>query len=342
MADREQQRVSLNTRSKKEARRRAIQIDAELISGKYRPQKRAPFIRDAVKTYMDYLKTEDRREGTLKRYGPELERFADFAAMHRVTRLNAVNVSLMDKYRAWRVEQGAAPATLHHETTVIKQFVNYAHEREMIATNPLKKMKLKKPKQAAPVAYTLDEVEAILGKAHERYRPIFELLAFTGLRIGELEWLTWGDVDFEKGFVKIRAKDDWKPKDGDDRSVPMNQRVRRLLDGLPRDGRWVFVGPPCPTYPKGGQRISGRRALRAVKSAAKKARVAAKKRTLHTFRHFFASFYANNGIEMAKLMTWMGHSSAEMVMRYYTLNDDESRRAMLAVPCEGIAERSAS
>ena len=67
-----------------------------------------------------------------------------------------------------------------------------------------------------------------------------------------------------------------------------------------------------------------------------------KKRKLHTFRHFFASFCANNGVEMAKLMKWMGHASVEMVMRYYTLGEDESRQAMLAVPFEGIAERSAS
>ncbi len=162
------------------------------------------------------------------------------------------------------------------------------------------------------------------------------------MRIGELEWLSWEDIDFENGFVKIRAKDDWKPKDGDDRSVPMHPRVRRLLGGLPRDGRWVFVGPPCKKYPDGGQRVAKRRALAALKKAAMKAGVPEKKRKLHTFRHFFASFAANNGVEMAKLMKWMGHASVEMVRRYYTLGADESRRAMLAVPFEGIAERSAS
>ncbi len=66
-----------------------------------------------------------------------------------------------------------------------------------------------------------------------------------------------------------------------------------------------------------------------------------KKRKLHTFRHFFASFCANNGVEMAKLMIWMGHSSVEMLMKYYSLGEDESRQAMLSVPFEGIAERSA-
>ncbi len=342
MADRQQQRVSLETRCKKEARRRAIQIDAELISGKYSPRRRAPLVRDAVDTYMGHLRTEGRRDGTLKRYGPELDRFADFAAKRRVTRLNAVSLVLMDKYRAQRKADGKADSTIYHESVVIKQLFNFAVAREMLATNPLAKFKPKKPKSPEPVAFTLAEVEAILMEAHDRYRPIFEILAFTGMRIGELEWLTWDDADFEKGFVEVRAKDDWMPKDGDDRSIPMHPRVRRLLDGLPRAGRWVFVGPPCAKYPQGGQRVAERRTLAAVKKAAKKAGVPEKKRKLHTFRHFFASFCANNGVEMAKLMKWMGHSSVEMVMKYYSLDEDESRRAMSSVPFGGIAEKSAS
>ena len=52
--------------------------------------------------------------------------------------------------------------------------------------------------------------------------------------------------------------------------------------------------------------------------------------------------HVKDGVEMAKLMKWMGHASVEMVMRYYTLGEDESRQAMLSVPFEGIAERSAN
>jgi integrase len=120
----------------------------------------------------------------------------------------------------------------------------------------------------------------------------------------------------------------------------MHERVRRLLETLPRDGRWVLTGRSCAQYPEGGQQISERRALRALKIAAGKAGVPEEKRKLHTFRHFFASFCANNGVEMAKLMKWLGHSNTEMLMRYYTLGEDESRAAMASVPFRGIAERS--
>jgi hypothetical protein len=235
VTDRKQQRVSLDTRNKKEARRRAIRIEADLLSGKYRPQKRAPLIQDAVKADRAYVYHERRRDGTLKRYGPELERFAEFAAEHRVTRRNAVSAYPSG---AWRVEQDAAPATLHHETIVIKQFVNYAFEREMISKNPLKKMKLKKPKPSEPVAFTLDEVEAILTKAHDRYRPIFEVRCAHGHAHRRARVAHLGGRRFREWLHR-------------------NSRERRLE----AEGRRRPLGADAPARPASARRSSPRRSL---------------------------------------------------------------------------------
>lgn len=49
---------------------------------------------------------------------------------------------------------------------------------------------------------------------------------------------------------------------------------------------------------------------------------------LHSFRHFFCSWCANNGVPERTLMTWLGHADSRMVRRYYHLQDDESRRRM--------------
>jgi integrase len=45
------------------------------------------------------------------------------------------------------------------------------------------------------------------------------LLAETGMRIGEAKWLTWEDVDFNHNLLLIRAKDTWRPKNGEDRDA---------------------------------------------------------------------------------------------------------------------------
>ncbi|HUQ71033.1 MAG TPA: tyrosine-type recombinase/integrase [Planctomycetaceae bacterium] len=49
---------------------------------------------------------------------------------------------------------------------------------------------------------------------------------------------------------------------------------------------------------------------------------------LHSFRHFFCSQCANNGVPERVVMDWLGHADASMVRRYYHLDPQESRRQM--------------
>jgi len=104
--------------------------------------------------------------------------------------------------------------------------------------------------------YTLEQVETILSAEEGQLRSILEALAFTGMRIGELVWLTWNDVDFENGFIQVRPKENWKPKNGRPRAIPMHDRVRAVLRQLPRKHRWVFTAEPSKKYLQGGHRIS--------------------------------------------------------------------------------------
>jgi integrase len=50
--------------------------------------------------------------------------------------------------------------------------------------------------------------------------------------------------------------------------------------------------------------------------------------TLRSFRHFFCSWCANNGVPERVVMRWLGHKDSAMVRRYYHLNDEESQRQM--------------
>ena len=49
---------------------------------------------------------------------------------------------------------------------------------------------------------------------------------------------------------------------------------------------------------------------------------------LHSFRHFFCSLCANQGVSERVLMQWLGHTSSAMVKRYYHLQEDESQLQM--------------
>jgi hypothetical protein len=91
----------------------------------------------------------------------------------------------------------------------------------------------------------------------------FSVQALTGLRQGELMWLTKEDVDVARRLVRIRAKVfskeglRWDPK-GDDRNVPLSVPALAIAKAMlaSADGRWLFPAPPGPGVVDGRLRAS--------------------------------------------------------------------------------------
>ncbi|MBT5018043.1 MAG: tyrosine-type recombinase/integrase, partial [Planctomicrobium sp.] len=268
--DRKQQREPLATESKKEARRKALIIEAELLQGKRETTLPPVLITEAIDEYLAFLKTEGRAEKTLNKYRYVLNKFAALAITQRKTSLHQLNLRMIDAYRKLRTEEKRSAKTIHCDTYIIRQLVNFALSRKMISKDPLEGLKNPQPKRTEQPCWTPDEVVQILEAANEPQKSIFTAYADTGMRFGELQWLTWEDVDFEKNLIHIRPKDGWKPKTGESRNVRMTKRLKRVLQNQPRKFRWVFTAPPSTKYPNGGNQISERRLLKSLKRLLKR------------------------------------------------------------------------
>lgn len=136
------------------------------------------------------------------------------------------------------------------------------------------------------------------------------LLERAGLRIGEAIWFAWDDVDFKANVIRDRAKDDWQPKTGDERAVPITQRLRESLEARPRRSRWVLTANPTSRYPSSDRHIDARRALRALKRVLEKLGIEG---MLHTIRHSLISRCLTEGIDEAVVQTWGGHVDADIM-----------------------------
>jgi len=77
------------------------------------------------------------------------------------------------------------------------------------------------------------EVDQLLAVCRE-YRgglclaPVAAAL-YAGLRRGEVRWLDWADIDFERRTIAVRAKDGWRPKDNEDRVIPLHGGLAEVL-----------------------------------------------------------------------------------------------------------------
>jgi integrase/recombinase XerC len=333
-----QQRVSLETRSKKEARLRAAKLAGDVVAGKYAPPVPDVSIEQVVQQQLEYLRAEGRAKKTLQKCEGTFKRLVEFADSRGVKHLSEVNLALVDAYRANRAAEGRKPKTIHNETVLIRQLVNFALRRELIAEDPLKQLKLKLPKPTPQPCWTWNEVELILRTAKSPQREALMLLADTGMRVGELRYLTWDDVDMEQRVLRIRPKDDWRPKTGDQRAIPMSARVCAVVQSLRKRGRWLFTARPSKRYPEGGHQINERRLLESLKRVLKQLELPGH---LHTFRHSFISNALLTGTPEPIVRSWVGHVDAQIMRTYTHVADQESRAAMQRLDAKNSPTKAA-
>ncbi|WP_437191161.1 tyrosine-type recombinase/integrase [Planctomicrobium sp. SH527] len=287
---------------------------------------------------------------TAKRYRAVFDKFLPFASRNHIETWNEVTAKTLNSYAAWLSDQGYAYATQYLELNTLKQVIKYLVEEKHLPQPCLFKYPLRKADGTQTYCWRLAEVQAMVDHCAENPElnwlgHTLIALACTGLRISELASLRWSDINLEANMITLtdetgKATRDLRgerrtTKSGHGRSLPIHQELLPILMNLPRraDQR-VFHGPlggklkpdtlrqilirdvltplapqfPSPVNEKGF--MDGR---------------------LHSFRHYFCSKCANDGIAEQVVMAWVGHQDSDMVRRYYHLHNEESHRQMSRV-----------
>ncbi|MFC1677704.1 tyrosine-type recombinase/integrase, partial [Planctomycetota bacterium] len=120
-----------------------------------------------------------------------------------------------------------------------------------------------------------------------------------------------------------RGGSDGTPKDKEDRFVPIHiEKLKPILCSLPKKFELVFLMPD-------GRQVSAKKLRRYLKRLCKQCGFENPKQyKLHTFRHFFASYCAQQNLSYKYILEWMGHSSSAILDMYFTMNDRHSQNAM--------------
>ena len=208
--------------------------------------------------------------------------------------------------------------TVKHVIGIIKRLSNFAINKRI--TKGLD-FRLIAPKvnNLKTEFLTEEQVRALLKAIdedpHPHAGPMMLMALFTGMRRGELFKLTWADIDFERGFIRIRD-----PKGGIDQSIPLNDNAREVLKTLPKaDSPYVFPGR------SGEERTDINQQIRVIKQ---KAGLPKDFRALHGLRHHFASVLASSGqVDLYVIQKLLTHKSPVMTARYSHLRDAALKKA---------------
>ena len=125
-----------------------------------------------------------------------------------------------------------------------------------------------------------------------------------------------------------------KPKDKEDRFIPIhNRKVKPILQRLSGKSELVFLMPD-------NRKVSSKKLRAYLKNLCRQCGFHNPQQyKLHTFRHFFASYCAQQNLSFKYVLEWMGHSSSAILDMYFTMNDRHALAAMNSMSFEaGKAE----
>jgi integrase len=334
-------RESLQTTNRREAISRAVKIDDELNSGTLRHVDSEVTIAAAKEQYLAYLTVEGRAKKTVGRYTGELTNLAEFCEANRIKSLAQVTPALFDRFRAMR-KQSIGPKTMFHEGIVCKQFLKWCVSRHLIVDNPLKDYKIKEPPPRRRPAPAVAEVLQLFGESSPRQRELLAVLAYTGMRSGELQRLRREDVDLKQGWIHVESREGAETKTRHSRKVPIHPELRALLEKRSQSpGPWFFTSAASDKYPDGSHWISTKRLNEDFTAAAVRVGLPSgldgNGYTIHSLRHFFENLCVHAGIPQRVIDTWLGHrADRSMAAVYYHLSDADSQRFMSQVSFPAI------
>ena len=289
------------------------------------------------------------KTSTTKRYKSVFDKFFALAHKQGISTWNQINSNVLLRYCKWLEESGYSGRTQHLEVTTLKQTMRWLSKEKHLPHGAIIDVPLRKPQGTDTYCWSIDEVDTML--MHCRVNPklgwlgdVLLTLAVTGLRISELASLRWTDVDFDNSMLRLidesmmaaqKLRGDRRTlKSSRGRSIPISTSLADVLNRLPRErDNYVFHGPRGGRLkPDSVLSFFIRHVIKPLKERfPSNNRVGFRDGRLHSFRHYFCSRCANEGLSELAVMEWLGHRVSAMVKYYYHLFDRQAHALMAKV-----------
>jgi integrase len=239
------------------------------------------------------------------------------------TKMSAITTAEVEAYTDARLAKKIKATTINDELKVLRAILAYARElhiplvdaivRDLPTRGVKRKVTFWTSEQAAKLLNKMGDVSPDLV-------PIVVFLLNTGCRKGEALALEWPAVDLDRGLVFIQPSEEWQPKDGEAREIPISDSLRPYLEARHISKRWVF-----PTTR--GKRRHERYKFWPQRAFDRAREAAGLDGGPHTTRHTYAAHFLAGGGDIFLLAKILGHSTTYVTELYSHLLPEHLERA---------------
>jgi integrase/recombinase XerD len=198
----------------------------------------------------------------------------------------------------------ALPSTINLTVSALRFFFTATLDRPDAA----QRLKLVHQSYKPPVVLSPEEVSRLLEAVTSvRYKAALSIAYGAGLRVSEIISLKVSDIDSERMLLRVE-----NGKGGKTRHAMLSPQLLELLRDWWRIGRpqgWLFPGQD-PIKP-----MTKRQLCIVCHRAAREAGIA-KRVSLHTLRHSFATHLLEQNIDIRVIQVLLGHASLDTTALY--------------------------
>jgi integrase len=238
-----------------------------------------------------------------------------------------ITTDMIESYLLKRRKVSATVA--NKELQYLRALFNFGIKKALIQSNPtigIEFFPIEKRKKYIPPK---EDVVKVINTGNTEAQQYLWTIVLTAGRVGEINKLTWDDIDFERNVVTLWTR---KRKGGnrEPREVPMVEKLKAILQHRfahrTEEIPWVF----WHTYwsRKAGGWVKGpyeeRKTLMA--SLCKKAKV--KYFRYHALRHLTASILDDYGVPIGVIQRILGHQNRRTTEIYLHTIGEAEREAM--------------
>lgn len=261
--------------------------------------------------FEDYLRHDEREESTIEAYLRSLTRFAEWADGRAVTK------ELAMEWKAALSEAGYRPISVNAMLAAVNKFFTCMGREDC----KVKYLKLQRQMfRKSEKDLSKEEYQCLVQAAHEkgdlRMELILETICATGIRVGELKYITVEAV--RAGVAEIALK-------GKIRTILLPHRLCRKLQKYAKQQK-IASGKIFLT--QDGLPVSRQSIWTRMKALCEAAGVERSKVFPHNLRSLFARSFYGSCHDVVRLADVLGHSSIETTRIYLMSTGKEYLRQL--------------
>ena len=305
-------RKYLGTRNRREAERRKRDLDRLVWEDRVGLIEASIDLSVFIERYLEYSRI-NKAYGTFREDKRILGEFSRFVGG---VRLDEVRVEVIERWKMAR-SKGVSPRTVNKELRHLQAAFSIAVDWDLGQSNPFKRVKRLPVDEKVPVFLSPEEIVSVFDHLRGDVRPMVSIALYSGLRLGEVANLQWGDVDLERRLIRVVNRGTFHTKSRRERDIPMHDALYDVLVQLPRTGiaLWPYKADWLTRLFKRAVRRGG----------------LSESITFHSLRHTFASYLVSSGEPIRQVQQLLGHSDVRVTEIYAHLELGSLRKSVSAL-----------